>query len=235
MAAGKGTRMKELTANQPKHLIPVNGRPFITYLLDRLKEAGFDQFVLVIGYKADMFRGWIKSSGYDVTLVEQPMGEHDRYGTAVPPMLAKEATQGEPFVVVNGDNLYSVRDLKKFNRDDGFGYVGGLYSDHPEQFGVLVTRLDGTLEKIVEKPTTFVGNLINTNLLTCQPEFHDALAQIQVSPRGEYEITDAVTILAQRGKMKVIRLEDFWMDFGRPEDIAKLENALREPAKPVTV
>lgn len=227
MAAGKGTRMKHLTLDRPKHLLLVNGRPFIEHLLERLQVAGFSEFVIVVGYRAEAFHAWAKACPFPVTLVEQPMGELDPYGTAIPVMVAREATKGEPFVVVGGDNLYSVRDLQKFFHDDGFHYAGGLHSDHPERYGVFVTRPDGTLERIVEKPTTFVGNIINAQLFTFQPEVYDALARVRPSLRGEYELTDAITELAGRGRVKIVTLEDFWIDFGRPEDISQLERQLR--------
>ncbi len=231
MAAGRGTRMKELSADRPKHLLSVNGRPFIEHLLARLRTAGFTEFVLVVGYRAEAFHRWAKGSPFPVTLVEQPMGELDPYGTAIPVMVARAATKNEPFVVVGGDNLYSVRDLKKFFRDDGFHYAGGFPSDHPERYGVFVTRPDGTLERIVEKPTTFVGNIINAQLYTLQPEIYDALARVRPSPRGENELTDAITELAGRGRVKVVTLEDFWIDFGRPEDIPRLEQRLASEAR----
>lgn len=226
MAAGKGTRMKELSADRPKHLLLVNGRPFIELLLERLQSAGFQEFIVVIGYHAAAFRAWAQTAPSRVTLIDQSMGVGDPYGTAIPVLTAQEATRGEPFVVVGGDNLYSVRDLKKFLRDDGWNYAGGLHSDHPERYGVLVSRPDGTLERIVEKPSEFVGNIINAQLYTFRPEVFEALRTVKQSPRGEYELTDAVNALAAAGKVRVVSLEDFWIDFGRPEDIGHLEKVL---------
>lgn len=228
MAAGKGTRMKSLTADRPKHLLPVNGRPFITYLFDRLLEAGLREFVLVIGYHAPVFRQWLATVDYPVTVVEQSMGPNDSQGTAVAVQVTRAATKGEPFLVVSGDNLYSVRDLKKFRRDDGFHYVGGLRSDHPERFGVLLTEADGTLTRIVEKPLEFVGDTINASVYTFQPDIYAAIERVGRSARGEYELTDAVTILAKQRTVRVIALEDFWTDFGRPEDIPRLEQVLKQ-------
>lgn len=218
--------MGGLTARQPKHLIPVAGRPFITHLFDRLLEAGFTELVLVIGYHAPVFRTWLKTVDYPITVVEQPMGPEDKQGTAVAVAVAESAVRGEPFVVVGGDNLYSVPDLKKFRQDDKGTLVGGLHSDHPEHFGVLLHEPDGTLLRIVEKPIEFVGDTINAAIYTFHPDVFPAIAAVGRSPRGEFELTDAVTTLAAQRKVKVIRLEDFWMDFGRPEDIAKLEKVL---------
>ncbi|MBI3115530.1 MAG: NTP transferase domain-containing protein [Candidatus Kerfeldbacteria bacterium] len=226
MAAGKGTRMKHLTADRPKHLLPVSGRPFIEYLLERLQAAGFQELIVVVGYHAAAFREWARTAPFRVTLVHQSMGADDPYGTAIPVLTAKGATRGEPFVVVGGDNLYSVRDLKKFIRDDGWNYAGGLHSNHPERYGVFVPRPDGTLERIVEKPSEFVGDVINAQLYAFRPEVFEALDTIGQSPRGEYELTDAVTILAGQHQVKIVTLEDFWIDFGRPEDIPRLEAML---------
>ena len=79
-----------------------------------------------------------------------------------------------------------------------------------------------------EKPEEFVGNLINTALYKFTPEIFKALDKIKLSPRGEYELTDAITILSKRGKVKVIKVKDWWLDLGCKEDIPKIEEFLKK-------
>ena len=69
--------------------------------------------------------------------------------------------------------------------------------------------------------------MINTGLYKLTPEIFDALGKIKLSKRGEYELTDALTILAEKGKVKVLSLKDYWLDLGGIEDIKKVEKFLK--------
>ena len=91
---------------------------------------------------------------------------------------------------------------------------------------MLITD-DGFLKEIKEKPKKYVGNLINTGMYKFTPDVFKKLSKIKKSPRGEYEITDAVTLLAKEKKVKVIRIDDHWLDFGNPGDIVKLSKFLK--------
>ena len=85
---------------------------------------------------------------------------------------------------------------------------------------------DDFLEKIVEKPKEFVGDLINAGLYKFTPEIFEKVFQIEKSSRGEYEITDAVSLLAKEKKVKIKKINNDWHDFGNPEDIQKLSKFL---------
>lgn len=225
-AAGQGTRMLYLTANKPKHLINVQNKPFLGYLLDNLLEAGYPELILVVGYKEKMMREFLRTYGYETTVVNQyeMLGEQE-YGTACPIKCVKDIVQNEHFLYVNGDNLYSVADLKAMNTDT-YHYVAGFYHDTPEKYGVLVTD-NGFLKEIIEKPKKYIGNLINTGLYTFGPEIFEKLPRIKKSVRGEYEITDVVTLLAKEGRVKVKKITEYWIDFGNPGDIIKFSKFLK--------
>ncbi len=233
-AAGQGTRMLELTKDKSKHLIDVQDRPFFFFFLDNIYQAGYKEIILVVGFKGEMIEFFTEEfvkdkPNLDIKLVSQfeVLGPKEKeYGTACPIKCVKDSIGGENFISLCGDNFYSVPDLKAMNIEDGFNYVAGFKSDHPENFGVLLAERE-FLNQIVEKPKDFVGNLVNTSLYKFTPEIFDKVFQIKKSPRGEYEITDAVSLLAKEGKVKVKELSGFWMDFGRPEDIKKFENFLR--------
>lgn len=233
-AAGQGIRMLDLSKDKSKHLIEVEKRPFLAYLLDNILRAGYTEIILVVGYREDMIREFLKSYkfdglDFDIKIVNQfeILGPKEKeYGTACPIKCVKNLIKNENFISLCGDNFYTVEDLKLMNIDDNYNYVAGIANGHPEKFGVLIEDGDDFLDKIVEKPKKFVGNLINTSLYKFTPEIFDKVFQIEKSPRGEYEITDAVSLLAKEKKVKVKKLNDFWMDFGRPEDIEKLSKFL---------
>lgn len=234
-AAGQGTRMKHLTVNKCKHLIKVNNKPFLSYLFDNLFEAGYRDLVLVVGYKEEMMKCFVndykpKIKGkYDITIVSQYdiLGPKEKeYGTACPVKCSKDILKNEQFIYLCGDNLYSVKDLKDMNIDDEFNYVAGLEHKHPEKYGVLIT--DGEfLKEIKEKPEGFYGNLINAGLYKFTPDVFEKLPQIKKSMRGEYEITDVISLLAKDRKVKVKKIQDYWIDFGNPGDIIRLSNFIK--------
>jgi len=235
-AAGQGTRMKELTEKRSKHLIEVNKRPFLAYLLDNLLEAGYNDITLVVGFGSNLISEFLQENNYKAKLINQfeVLGPKEKiYGTACPLMCVKDIK--EQFLYICGDNFYSVGDLKAMNIDDKFNYVAGLKNEHPENFGVLLSK-EEFLEKIIEKPLAgqaqeFVGNLINTSLYKFTPEIFSAIGMIEKSPRGEYEVTDAVSLLAEEKKVKIKKLKDFWMDFGKPQDIELFSKFLNENNK----
>ena len=113
------------------------------------------------------------------------------------------------------------------NIDDEFYYIAGLKQEHPEKYGVLIEDGDDFLEKIIEKPKEFVGDLINAGLYKFTPEVFEKIFEIKKSPRGEYEITDAISLLAKEKRVKIKKIKDYWHDFGNPEDVEKLSNFLK--------
>lgn len=227
-AAGRGTRMLELSEDKPKMLIEIKGKPFLAYLLDNILEAGYTEIMMVMGYKEEMMKEFLKNykypgKEYTVDTINQfdVLGPKEKeYGTACPLKCVKDWTAGENFISLVGDNFYSTRDLKAMDVDDEYNYVGGLQHANPERFGVLIGNGE-LLKEIIEKPKEFVGDLINTSLYKFTPAMFEKLPLITKSPRGEYEITDVISLLAKEGKVKVKILQDNWMDFGRPEDIQK--------------
>ncbi|MDZ4229694.1 MAG: sugar phosphate nucleotidyltransferase [Candidatus Veblenbacteria bacterium] len=227
-AAGRGTRMKELSTEKPKHLIEVNGKPFLYYLLFHIQRAGFRRIIIITGHLAeqfDSFAAQYRTEFPGLELVNQyaAVGQ-ERYGSLLPLLAVRNLVGPEPFLVANGDHLYSVRDLSTF-RDlhDDYHYVAATTVADPTKFGTLVTNSDQLLVRVDEKVSQPVTNLINAGLYRFTPEVFTAADTVELSPRGEYEITDAITRLAEERKVKVVPLQDYWLAFGRPQDIASAE------------
>lgn len=230
-AAGQGTRMLELSKNKSKHLIEVEKRPFLAYVLDNLMQAGYNDITLVVGFKENLMEEFRKEflkyteSLMRIKLINQHkiLGPREKeYGTACPIKCVKDEIGGENFIYLYGDNLFSINDLKSMNIDDDFCYIAGLRHKNPEKYGVLIRDGEDFLEKIIEKPKKFVGDLINAGLYKFTPEIFEKLPLVKESSRGEYEITDAISLLAQDKKVKIKEIKDFWLDFGNPEDVKKV-------------
>lgn len=237
-AAGQGTRMLELSKDKSKHLIEVNNRPFLAYLMDNVLLAGYTEIILVVGFKPELMQefkeeylSFINKIGIDRNKIKiDIINQHEilgpkevAYGTACPIKCVKDLIKNESFLSLAGDNFYSVNDLKAMNIDDNYNYVAGIENETPERFGVLVKDGGDFLEEIIEKPKEFVGNLINISFYKFTPEVFEKVSKVEKSPRGEYEITDAVSMLSKERKVKIKKINDFWMDFGRPEDVEKMK------------
>jgi dTDP-glucose pyrophosphorylase len=222
LAAGLGRRMLPLTESMPKPLIPINGRPFLYYVLKNLNKAGFDDIIVVANYKIEMIKEFLKQYQFWATIIDQkePLGTAHAIASA-------EKLIKENFVVLMSDNLYSHEDLKRFAIDDGMNYVGGLIHSNPERYGNLLMN-ENFLDRIVEKPIQKVSDLINVGLYKFTPEIFSAIRKIKKSERGEYEITDAISLLCREKKVKVIELKNYWLDLGKPDDIAVIEEFLKK-------
>jgi UDP-N-acetylglucosamine diphosphorylase / glucose-1-phosphate thymidylyltransferase / UDP-N-acetylgalactosamine diphosphorylase / glucosamine-1-phosphate N-acetyltransferase / galactosamine-1-phosphate N-acetyltransferase len=238
MAAGKGTRMKELGVDKPKHLIDVAGKPFLYHVLENLKEAGLSEIIIVVGYKKEAMQEFAKKYGeyFNLKLVDQfeIMGT-EKYGTAIPILAVEESIGADDFMVINGDDLFSPNDLKRMaETENDFSYIAGLHHMEPKHFGILEYDENNFLRRIIEKPTPGVDYdedrameyLISPGMYKFSAEIFDTLKRVEKSPRGEYELTDAITLLAQEKKVKIFPLREYWHTFGKPEDIAKVEEFL---------
>ena len=223
LAAGKGERILPLTENIPKVLVDINGKPFLFFLMKSLQKAGYTEFGLVVGYKKEKIVDFLDAYGFEATLIHQ--GEQLGTGHAV--LQAKDFVGGDNFVCTNGDDLRGVEDFEAMRKEDEFNYVMGADVENPEKFGVLVVK-NGFLEKVVEKPKEFMGKLVNTGIYKFTPEIFAALEKIEKSERGEYEVTAAISLLAQEKKVKVITQKGFWMGIGRKEDIPHVEEKVKE-------
>ena len=223
LAAGKGVRMLPLTENTPKVMVEVLGQPFLHYIIEHVQKAGCRDLGIVVGYKKEKIVDFLRQKKIKATIIEQ----REQRGTGDALKQARQFCGNEQFILQGGDDLFSAEDLRAVSRDDKFCYVVGKEVQDWQKYGVLVVQREN-LVKIVEKPQEFVGNLANTALYKFTPEIWEALAQVKLSPRGEYELTDAVTILAQQGKVKVLRLHGEWLGLGSKEDVVKIEDFLRK-------
>jgi dTDP-glucose pyrophosphorylase len=248
-AAGKGTRMLHLAKNKPKHLIQVCGRPFLYYLIRNIKEAGLSDIILVVGHMAEKFEEFLEKGQlkdlfgkitrikkihggkkyqfskpkYSITLVNQfEILGTKKYGTACPLLAAKKVLGKENFISVCGDDLYAAKDMVDLKIKDQYQYLVAIKKKHTERYGEIVFDQNNYLLKIKEKTE---GNFINTALYKFTPEIFKAISRIGLSKRGEYELTDAIDLLAKKRKVKV-KVVDFWLDFGNPADIMRLSKFL---------
>lgn len=227
LAAGRGTRMGELTRALPKPLIPLNGRPMLLHILDRMSVAGIERVLLVTGYLGDRIEAVARTHGLPVSFVRQT--EID--GTARAALLAKDWVGTDPFLLTFADILAEPGHYTGM-RDCFVGSDGVLAARHvedPFQGAAIYADAAGRVEKIIEKPPlgSSTTHWNSAGIYVFSPNIFAELARVPLSERGEYELTSAITQSIDAGSMlRLFALEGTWLDVGRPGDIATAEREL---------
>ncbi|WP_435347058.1 bifunctional sugar-1-phosphate nucleotidylyltransferase/acetyltransferase [Haloarchaeobius sp. HRN-SO-5] len=214
VAAGEGTRMRPLTADRPKPMLPVAGTPMVERVLEAA-EPYVDGYVLVVGYRSDAIVDYLGETyrGHPITYVEQ----RDQLGTAHAIGRA-ESVVDERFLVLNGDVVVTEDLVASLVEADGTA-VATMPVDDPQSYGV-VSHEDGRLTDLVEKPANPPSNLANLGLYAFEPCVFDAIDRTDLSERGEYEITDSIGRMLDDGEhVSVVEYDGPWLDVGRPWEL----------------
>jgi NDP-sugar pyrophosphorylase family protein len=215
LAAGLGTRLRPHTLHTPKPLLPVQGRPILDWSLGALP-AAVDRVVVVVHYLAEQIEAYLRGQKHFAEWVT--VSQHEPRGTGDALRRCREALRSERFLALNGDDLYGAADLAELAACEAGLLVHPV--DEPRRFGIAFARKDGTLERLVEKPDLEGVYPANTGAYVLPREVFDL--EIPLSPRGEYEITDYVSQLAQRRPVRAVEAR-FWLPIGTEETWRKAE------------
>ena len=225
--AGVGSRLRPHTYTLPKVLLNVAGKPIIGHILDKIIEDGFDEATIIVGYLGDKIRDYVRSHyKIAVDFVEQ----EERKGLAHSIYLAKDTFHSEPILIILGDTIFDV-DLKQMMKSQNTS-IGVKHVEDPRRFGVAEVR-DGFVSKLIEKPEHPTSNLAivglywirNSKLLQ---ECVSELISRDVRTKGEYQLTDALEMMLERGeKVKTFNVEG-WYDCGKPETLLSTNRHLLE-------
>jgi bifunctional UDP-N-acetylglucosamine pyrophosphorylase/glucosamine-1-phosphate N-acetyltransferase len=230
LAAGEGVRLLPVTATRPKHLIKVGGKPILQFCLEAVKNAGITEAIIVTHYMGDAIRKYFgegEKLGLRISYVEQKTVLGTGNATAV-----AEPYVDDDFVLVYGDLLFGLdavkNVLKSFESGKTAAVMGVVKVDKPESYGIIKLDEEKKVKGIIEKPATgkAPSNLANAGVYVFSHEVFDKIKQTKASVRGEWELTDAVTLLAEEGKT-VLAAEipkNDWFDVGRPWDLLDANN-----------
>jgi NDP-sugar pyrophosphorylase family protein len=222
LAGGKGTRLRPLTYETPKALLPVHGKTLTEHLFDLFKRHGITEVFLSIGYLGEKIKDYFKDGkefGVDIKYLE----ENEPLGTAGPLKLVKNELT-ESFLVSNGDELKDINldeMYKQHKKNKALVTIALTKVEDPSQYGVA--KLDG--EKILEfiekpKKEEAPSNLINSGLYIIEPEIIDmipdgfAMLEKEVFPK-----------LAKQGRLFGYAFSGQWFDTGNME---RYDKALKE-------
>ena len=208
LAAGLGTRLRPHTLTTPKPLLAVRGRPLLDWTLGALPPA-IDRVVVVVNYLAEQIEAYLQQQTHigEWTTVRQA----EPRGTGDALRACQAQLRSERFLVMNGDDLYGAADLAALAACPPACWFTPWTT---RAIGHRFLKPDGTLEKLVEKPPLEGRRLANTGVYLFPREVFDI--PLALSARGEYEITDYVTKLAERQPVSVVPAR-FWLPIGHVE------------------
>jgi bifunctional UDP-N-acetylglucosamine pyrophosphorylase/glucosamine-1-phosphate N-acetyltransferase len=228
LAAGLGTRLRPYTLETPKPLLPVRGRPILDWILAALP-ADIDRVIIVVHHLAAQIEAYLREQRYVPQWLTVTQKEPRGTGDAL--RNCQHLLRSDHFLVINGDDLYGSTDLAALADWDAGILVSPV--DEPERFGIVYRNADGTLEKLVEKPDLKGTWPANTGAYSFPREVFEI--ELRLSSRGEYEITDYITALAQRRPVHVVDAR-FWLPIGNVEVWRKAENLdLKAAIKPARI
>jgi len=223
LAAGKGTRLRPYTDATPKPLLAVQGRPILDWIVGALPPV--DRLVVVVNYLAEQVEAYLATQPHvrDWTTVRQA----EPRGTGDALMSCKDAVRSDRVLVLNGDDLIGRADLAALA-----SVPAGILThpvDDPASYGILFRHPDGTLKEVIEKPRGLPApQLANIGGYVFPRAVFDLT--LPPSPRGEYEITDAVAQLAARGGFAVVEA-GYWLPIGTVEQWQAAQSADVSPAR----
>jgi bifunctional UDP-N-acetylglucosamine pyrophosphorylase/glucosamine-1-phosphate N-acetyltransferase len=225
LAAGEGVRLQPITSTRPKHLIRVGGKPMLEHCLSAVKSSGIDEVVIVAFYMSEAIRKYFgdgKKFGLKIEYVEQKgvLGT----GNAVSVV---EPYVNEAFLLVYGDLLFAadvVKNVIALHQKEGPAATMAVVPvENPENYGIVELENEKYVRRIVEKPSREQAptNLANAGVYVFSTEIFAKIKETSASVRGEWEITDALSLLLKDGKtvLAVKVSKDDWIDIGRPWDL----------------
>jgi mannose-1-phosphate guanylyltransferase / phosphomannomutase len=217
MAGGEGTRLRPLTSNQPKPMVPIVGKPCMEHILDLLRRHSLHDVVVTLAFMPQAIRTYFGSGetlelDIDYSVEEQPLG------TAGSVRLA-QARLDETFLVISGDALCDVdlTGLIEAHRSKGAAVTIGLKSvDNPLEFGIVVTDEDGRVERFLEKPSwgQVFSDTINTGIYVLEPE---VLRHVPANRPYDFS-KELFPLLLEMGRPLYGQvLDGYWQDIGNLE------------------
>ncbi|MEM5802261.1 MAG: sugar phosphate nucleotidyltransferase [Candidatus Aenigmatarchaeota archaeon] len=214
LAAGLG---KRFGGNTPKALLPLGKRTLIELLIEKLKYIGINEIAVVIGQNGDKIKEVLRDK-VTYCYQEKPLG------TAHAILCAKNFINEPFFLAMNGDIFFtdSLIDFIKLKPPA----IAAYWVEDTSRYGRLWIK-SGKLVEIKEKVPEATPGLINAGIYLFPRGIFDLIKKTPLSPRGEYEITDTIKMLIEKGlEFKIYRLRGFWKDIAAPKDLQEVEDFL---------
>jgi dTDP-glucose pyrophosphorylase len=242
LAAGKGTRMRELTSELPKPMLRLQGKPILEHIVAGIVAAGIREIFIVTGWRADVIENHFsdgKKFRAKISFGRQLVQD----GTGKAPEIAKEFVGDSPFLLTYGDILVPPetypQTIRRFDEGDFAGVITVTRGEDMTKGGLNFFDEQFCLKRLVEKPSPEqlqqlrrdgwlkpgVPAWYNAGIYIFRPTIFGFTSRLHKSPRGEYELTDAISVIIASGeKLAGLEIQGRWVDVRDPETLAKLEN-----------
>jgi dTDP-glucose pyrophosphorylase len=253
LAAGKGTRMRELTNELPKPMLRVQGKPILEHIVAGIVAAGVHDLFIVAGWRAEVVENHFgNGKKWNARIAFGRQAVQD--GTGKAPELAKDFIGDSPFLLTYGDILVEPKSplsslsvtmketyqqmIHRFNEDSFSGVITVTRGGDATKGGLNFFDNQFCLKRLVEKPSheqleqlrrdgwlkSGAPAWYNAGIYIFRPSLFGFTARLQKSPRGEYELTDAVSAMVAAGqKLAGLEIPGRWVDVRDPETLARLE------------
>jgi UDP-N-acetylglucosamine diphosphorylase / glucose-1-phosphate thymidylyltransferase / UDP-N-acetylgalactosamine diphosphorylase / glucosamine-1-phosphate N-acetyltransferase / galactosamine-1-phosphate N-acetyltransferase len=225
LAAGKGTRMGAISHEMPKPMLPIQGKPMLEHILERLAGAGVDRFFIVVGYHHEIIEEHFQNWRLPIEFrLQQPVN-----GTGSATRLAKDFSSAEPLLLTYADILCEPAEYIRGSailreHANTVAVLAVKAVDDPWQ-GAAVYEENGRIREIIEKPPKGASTTHwnSAGFYAFRPVLFDYLDRVQPSPRNEYELTSALDLMLEDHlELRISPIAGEWRDVGRPEDLAAL-------------
>ena len=235
MAGGEGTRLRPLTSNAPKPMLPLVNRPMMEHIIELLKRHGIDEIVVTVAFMANAIRTYFDDgSEFGVSIVYAT--EESPLGTAGSVRNAMEHLD-ERFLVISGDVLTDI-DLGAIvamhEANEAVATIGLVHVENPLEFGIVITREDGRIERFLEKPTwgQVFSDTINTGIFVLEPSIFDYIA-----PDCAVDFSSEVfpALLAEGKPLYGAVTDGYWEDVGTIEAYVRAHKDILDGAVQVNV
>lgn len=233
LAAGRGTRMRELTDDLPKPMLPVLGKPVLQHIVEGLRLAGVREFLIIVGWRAEIVRahfGAGEQFGAEINYETQVVQD----GTGRVVELARPFAGDQPFILSYGDILVESANYAHLAAlsAETEATVSVKRNEDVSKGGAVFVNERFELIDLREKPLPGepTSPWYNAGVYAFRPSIFEFTARLERSPRGEFELTDAIRELAQSGrKVQAFELSGAWADVRDPEILASLNQATGAP------
>ena len=235
--AGKGERMRPYTNNLPKCLLPVGGKTIIDWIVEDTLPLKPSETIFITGYKAEAVDRFLERRpdwGRTRTVLQSdPQGLGQAVSLALP-----YVDDNEPLLIILGDTLFEADITALAHATENTLYIYKVQD--PSRFGVAVTDSNGQIERLVEKPQEFVSDeaIVGIYYIKDVKELRESLRYLMdndIRTRGEFQLTDALQMMIERGcKFRSAPVQE-WLDCGLPETLIQTNTwLLQNRAKPST-
>jgi bifunctional UDP-N-acetylglucosamine pyrophosphorylase/glucosamine-1-phosphate N-acetyltransferase len=223
LAAGMGTRLRPHIGENQKTMVKYSEKPLLQRTLEMLRSRGVSEVVMVVNYMKEQIMEFFGDGSRFGLHIDYVVQQNPKGGTADAVRCVRNHIADEKFLLIYGDNVFDGKILDELVKKSSHfhGVLCGKQVENPNKFGIM--QVDGLhVRRIIEKPQVPPSNLAMTGLFVMPKDIFRAIDETELSPRGEYELTDSIQILIDEGmNFGFVITEGFWMD-PRDQDEIKM-------------